>query len=266
MSQILTVENIKFSYEQDKQVLKGISFNVNSGEVVCILGANGCGKTTLLSILSGQRLPDEGKVLIDGNDISHMKPEELAKNVAIVFQEHHAPFPYRVIEVVRMGRAPHIGFLGVLSKQDKEIADEALKRVGLFHLRDKPYTKISGGERQLTLIARAIAQGTKVIFMDEPSSHLDFHNQILVSDTVKKMSEETNIAVIMTTHMPYQAWLYETKAALMSKGHMIKYGRSSEVMTDESLSEIYHMNIRVIKSYQDDLKKEFITCMPILAN
>ena len=264
MSQILSAENIKFSYDKEKEVLKGISFSVNSGEVVCILGANGCGKTTLLSILSGQRPPDEGKVLIDGKDISHMKVEDISKNVAIVFQEHHAPFPFRAIEVVRMGRAPHIGFLGVMSKEDKEIADEALKRVGLFHLRDKPYTKISGGERQLVLIARTIAQNTKVIFMDEPSSHLDFHNQILVSDTVKKMSEETNIAVIMTTHMPYQAWLYDTKAALMSKGHMIAYGSSADVMTDESLSEIYHMNIRVIKSYQQDLKREFITCMPIL--
>ena len=111
MSQILSAENIKFSYDKEKEVLKGISFSVNSGEVVCILGANGCGKTTLLSILSGQRPPDEGKVLIDGKDISHMKVEDISKNVAIVFQEHHAPFPFKTTEVVRMGRAPHIGLL-----------------------------------------------------------------------------------------------------------------------------------------------------------
>ena len=162
------IENISYSYD-DHMVFKDVNLEIFPGEVLCLLGPNGCGKTTLLRCITGALKIRNGGILLGERNISTMTSTEIAKRVGFVFQEHSAPFPYSVIDVVVMGRAPHLKLFSAPSSKDLKIADEALETVEMYHLRDKPYTKISGGERQLVLIARTIAQQPDVILLDEPT-------------------------------------------------------------------------------------------------
>jgi iron complex transport system ATP-binding protein len=192
-------------------------------------------------------------VYFNHNDISSMNVIEIARNMGFVFQEHSAPFPFSVLEVVRMGRAPYLGIFASPSGKDTLIAEQALEMVGLLHLKNKPYTQISGGERQLVLIARSIAQGPQMIIFDEPTSHLDFKNQTLVLRMVKKLSRN-GITVIMTTHLPNQALLHSSRVALMNKGNFIAVGKADQVMTEENLSQTYDINIKIVSALQNGKK------------
>jgi len=169
MAELLQVRGAAFGYD-DREVFGGLDFEVCAGETLCILGANGCGKTTLLRCLGGGLRLKRGKIALAGRDLAALGPIEIARTMGFVFQEHSAPFPFPVLEVVRMGRAPYLSFLAQPSKRDTAIAEQALEMVGMAHLRDKPYTRISGGERQLVLIARTLAQQPRVILLDEPTS------------------------------------------------------------------------------------------------
>jgi iron complex transport system ATP-binding protein len=179
MDALIRLKGGEFHYG-DHVIFKGVNLDIRRAEVMCILGANGCGKTTLLRCLNGNMLLKKGNIYLDEVDITSMRIDAIARKIGFVFQEHHAPFPFSVLEVVRMGRAPHLPLFAMPSFQDTEIAKEKLDLVGMYHLKDKPYTQISGGERQLVLIARTLAQEPDVILMDEPTSHLDFRNQMII--------------------------------------------------------------------------------------
>ncbi|MDD5748843.1 MAG: ABC transporter ATP-binding protein [Actinomycetota bacterium] len=251
-----------FSYG-DKQVFEGVNMGVSSGEVFCILGPNGCGKTTLLRCLGGSLRLREGIVHLDKVDLSNMKPEEIARKISFIFQEHETPFPYSVMEIVCMGRAPHLSIFGSPSSRDRKIAEEALGMVGMLHLRDKPYTQISGGERQLVLIARTLAQQPEIIMMDEPTSHLDFKNQIVVLQIINKLAEK-GIAIMMTSHYPDHALLFSSQVALMKKGNFLDVGKPADVMTDESLTEVYDMEVSVVSIENSDNGQNLKLCVPKL--
>jgi iron complex transport system ATP-binding protein len=241
----ISLRNASFRYaEQD--LFSNLNLDVAKGELLCILGPNGCGKTTLLRCLNGSLRLREGSVRLNGKDISSLSVVQIARVMGFVFQEHSTLFPYSVLEAVRMGRSPHLGLFSSPSKKDTEIAVASLEAVGIGRLKDKPYTKISGGERQLALIARALAQEPEVMLLDEPTSHLDFGNQILILETVERLAREKKLSIVMTTHFPNHAMMVSTKVALMKEGRFLAIGEPKQTMTETNLQRLYGVPVKVI--------------------
>jgi iron complex transport system ATP-binding protein len=222
-----------------------INFVLEDGEVMSILGPNGCGKTTLLKCLNSLVKLHQGSVAIDGQNISHLPRSEVARSIGYVPQLHQPAFPFTVLDAVLVGRAPHLGLLESPGQEDIRIAEEALEAMGISQLKDKPYTQISGGERQLVMFARVLAQKPSLLLLDEPTSHLDFGNQIRVLRIVQKLAS-TGLPIIMTSHFPDHAFLVSSKVALMQKGRFIDIGTPEKVITDSSLEKVYNIKVKVI--------------------
>lgn len=256
----ISMHNGCFSFG-DRTIFDDVNLDILKGEVLCILGANGCGKTTLLRCLNGTLRLKTGAVCLDGTGITEMDIVSIARRVGFVFQEHSAPFPFSVLEVVRMGRAPHLSFFGSPSSKDTEIAEKALDMVGMLGYRNKPYTQISGGERQLVLIARTLAQEPDVILMDEPTSHLDFKNQALILRIVNRLAK-TGMGVIMTSHFPDHALLYSDKVALMAEGSFTALGAPDDVITEPNLRRVYGIDVKVLKIEISDYGRPLKICLP----
>ncbi|MGC3954434.1 MAG: ABC transporter ATP-binding protein [Propionicimonas sp.] len=263
MEPVIRADHLAFGYTKDVPVLRDVSFEVSAGEVLMILGANGCGKSTLMRVLLAERRLASGRVTLTGEDVSRLTSRELSRRVAMVFQDHNAPFPFSVIDVVAMGRTPHLPALSSPRAADVELCHEALQTVGMQHLADVPYTQISGGERQLVLIARALAQQTPLIMMDEPTSHLDYRNAAIVIRVANRLATEQGKAIVMITHLPDQAFYYPSKAALMRGGRFFAYGPSREVLTEERLSETYDMRIKVLTAVDPETGVEHVMCKPM---
>jgi len=251
--EVVRVNNISFSYGLDFK-LKDVSLSVDRGDVVVLLGPNGCGKTTLLKCINALLRPDEGTVCIDGRDAFKMDRNDLAQLVGYVPQVHSPPFPYTVIDVVLMGRVSRLGIFQQPSRRDYAKTEEALALVGLSRLKDRPYTQISGGERQLALIARAIAQEPKVLLLDEPTAHLDFKNQLMILRMVKRVAKDKGLGVVMSLHDPNHALLFSDYVALMGDGVVTAFGRPDEVVTAANIKNVYGMEIEVV----DHKKSKFV--------
>ncbi|MDI9394423.1 MAG: ABC transporter ATP-binding protein [Euryarchaeota archaeon] len=233
-----------FSYGK-MMIVRQVSFELEAGEILTILGANGCGKTTLLKCLN-MLLKPEGRVMVDNLDLRTLSSRDLAMLMGYVPQIHSPGFPYRVLDVAVSGRTPRLGF-SIPSKNDYDLAREALCRVGVGHLADKFYTQISGGELKLVLIARALVQEPKVLLLDEPTSNLDFKNRVLVLKILQEISKE-GISVIMSEHDPNLASLFSDKVLLMmNKGEIVSYGPSKEVLTSENIMKVYGLDIEVFE-------------------
>lgn len=259
----LRAEHVAFSYTSGSPVLRDIDLRVDPGEVLLVLGANGCGKSTLLRVILGQLPSSAGTVRLGGQDVRRLTPLEISRRAAVVFQEHHAPFPFEVMDVVLMGRAPHLRALGAPTRRDREICRQALAETGIDHLASATYTELSGGERQMVLIARSLAQQTPLVLMDEPTSHLDYRNAALVLRTAHRLASEQGKAVVMITHSPDQAFLVDSTAALMRDGRLLACGPSDEVLTDENLRAAYGVDIRVMSARAED-GSVYRTCRPVL--
>lgn len=235
----------------ESTIFEDVSFSVKPGEIFCLLGPNGCGKTTLLDCLIGSLKLSSGEVFLNGENVKALRAEEVAKRVAYVPQNHQKSFPYTVEEIVMMGRAPYIGMLSAPQKEDYEIAHAVLKDLGLLHLQQRPYTQISGGQMQLVMIARALVQQTPLLIMDEPTSHLDFKHEISLLDMVVQVVREMGLAVIMASHFPNHAFYLENKGvpvrvALMSD-HTFRFcGQPSETLTPDTLREVYQVVTRLV--------------------
>jgi len=260
MSARIQIKDGAFSYE-GRMIFNNLSVEVEPGQVLCLMGANGCGKTTLLRCMGGYLQMESGVVLLEGANIKNMSVNDLAQKMGFVFQEHSAPFPFSVLEVVRMGRAPHLSFFASPSSKDTAIAEQALITVGMLHIKDKPYTQISGGERQLVLIARSLAQQPSVILLDEPTSHLDFRNQALVLSIIAKLARQ-GISIIMSTHMPNHIFLLDCCVAMMSGGHLIAVGKPEQVMNESNLKAVYGIDITIAVANNDITGKKISYCIP----
>lgn len=243
-------------------IVKDISMNVNSGEILCLLGPNGVGKTTFFKTILGFLKLKGGKILLDGQNIHNWSRRQLAKTIGYVPQAHTPPFPFKVFDVVLMGRTAHLSMFSSPTNEDIDIAEEAMSDLKISYLKDKIYTEISGGERQMVLIARALAQQPQILIMDEPTSNLDFGNQIRVLEQINKLSER-GLAVIMTSHFPNHAFLCSTKVAFMQKNNVFTVGNVDEVVTEDMLREAYGINVKIVTTI--DLNGEQIkACIPMI--
>jgi len=244
-------------------ILSDISFHVDTGEVLCLLGPNGVGKTTLFkSILGFQKLLG-GNITLDGENIRNWSKNRLAKAIGYVPQAHTPPFPFSVLDVVLMGRTAHLGMFASPTQKDITIAEEALETLNVSYLKDKIYTEISGGERQMVLIARALSQQPKILVMDEPTSNLDFGNQIRVLEQIKRLSKQ-GLAVIMTSHFPDHAFLCSTKVVIIRKNGGYIHGPAQEVMTEENLKSAYGVEVK-IASVESSSGERMNTCVPLIS-
>lgn len=260
---MLEVNGLAFSYSEDKSILKDVSLSLEEHDILCLLGPNGTGKTTLLRCLLRLSKFKKGKVSVLGEDIMNLSSKERAKAMAYVPQAVTMSFPYEVIEVVLMGRVAHLSRGRRPSSEDKEIALNALESLGITHLKNKFFNEISGGERQMVLVARAIAQRAKILIMDEPTANLDFGNQVRMLKVIKSLSEK-GYGVLMTSHFPDHAFLACNKVALLKGGTVIAKGVPEEIVTSESLSSLYETPICVTSAEINENKDKIKVCIPIM--
>jgi iron complex transport system ATP-binding protein len=262
MAPKVKIDKASFAFGQ-KRIWSDLDLEVPAGQALCLLGPNGCGKTTLLNCIHGVYQPTSGAVSVDGVLVHQFKINALARKIGYVFQDHTAPFPYPVIEVVRMGRAPHLGLFRSPSSQDTEKAEAILDSMGILYLRDKRYTEISGGERQLVLIARSLAQEPEVILLDEPTSHLDLKNQALVLKMITRLVQE-GLTVIMTSHFPNHALFFPCLVAMMNKGRFVAVGTASDVMTEDNLLKTYGLPVKIYSVFDSITEEQVRFCVPCL--
>ena len=213
MEPVISVQGASYSYGYGRPpVFHDVSLEVSTGEICCLMGVNGCGKSTLIDAVLGVNECQEGNILVDGRPVSSYKPSQLARRIAYVPQVHDRSFPYKVIDVVLMGRTVHQEGFGAPDGGDRELCEEALRACHISHLAERPYTQISGGEMQMVMLARALVQETPIMVMDEPTAHLDFRNELIFQETVVRMVEEKRIGVLIATHSPNQAFYFENSA------------------------------------------------------
>lgn len=254
---LLKVNGLSCGYD-NRAVVENLNFEIGKGELWCILGANGIGKSTLFKTLLGLLHPIAGEVSYCGKSLGDWKRKELAKIVSYVPQSHTPPFPFRVFDVVAMGRHPYQSGFGKVRKEDIEVVDHALSLLKIRHLSDKIYTQISGGERQLVLLARAIVQETPLMILDEPVSNLDFGNHAKVISHIRTLVSMGK-TVIMTTHCPDHAFIPESHVLLLEGRDSARCGMGSEIVTEQCIHDMYDVNNRIL-TYQEGRGK---TCIPL---
>lgn len=227
-----------------RTVLADVSFSLASGQALCLLGPNGVGKTTLFKTLLGFVKPLAGSVAIEGRDTRDWTRREFACEVAYIPQLHTPSFSFSVHDVVLMGRTPHLSGLSMPSESDERLAQEAIERMGIGHLAQRDYASLSGGERQMVLIARALAQQPRILVMDEPCASLDFGNQARLLEQILELAGQS-IAVVMTTHDPNHAFLLDGDVLCLGGGGVVAQGRAREVLSGEMMSSLYGVPVEV---------------------
>ena len=259
---MLEVEGIRYSSRpRSREVLQGVSFTLDDGEILCLLGSNGTGKTTLLRCMLGFEKPKAGSITVDGIDMGRLSVKQRAHHMAYVPQYSSLAFPYTAREVVLMGRVSHLQGASGHSDADMQATDEALERLQVTRLANKRYQEMSGGEKQMVLVARALAQQAKTLVMDEPTANLDYHNQVKILAAIKHLAGE-GLRILMTSHYPDHAFLACSTVALMNGGRIQKLGKPDDVVTSESLTELYDTPVCVTKTRVGS--EWFKTCIPLL--
>ena len=244
---MIEIRNLKFGYK-DKNILNGISFSIKKGDTLSILGANGSGKSTLLRIMLGF-LKFEGMVNICGKSVRSYEKKELARLIAYVPQTHAPSYEYSVFDIVLMGALCRTSLFSNFSLADKKLAEYALERMGILELKDELYTRISGGQRQLAYIARTLVQGAKVIFMDEPTTGLDFGNQIKLLEMIKTLKDE-GYTFVQTTHYPRHAKFVSNLVLFLKDGKILDFGKCDELINPSNIDKIYGIDYQ---KYKDKL-------------
>ena len=240
----LVVRDLAFSYASTP-VLEDVSLEAVGGEILGIVGPNGSGKSTLLKCINQVLGPRAGVVLLDGSDLSTLTRREIARHVGVVPQDAGVGFPFTVMDLVLMGRTPHLGPLDIEGPGDLEAAERAMRATGVEQLADRLVTEISGGERQRVIIARTLCQETEVLLLDEPTLHLDINHQLEVLELIRALADERDLVVLMATHDLSLASRYCDRILLLDAGRIGAAGTSREVLTPENLRRVYGIEAHI---------------------
>lgn len=260
---VLSLNNVSFGYAERQFIFEQISFEVNQGEVFCIIGPNGCGKTTLIDCILGIHQPQNGKIEVAGTALNKLKPKDFAKNIAYVPQSHTKTFPYTVLDIVVMGRTFETRLFSSPNEIQRQKALECIEQVGLKGFENRLYTELSGGELQLVLIARALAQEAQIMILDEPTAHLDFRHELKIMEMISWLVKEKKLSIIMTTHFLNQAYYLENagaviRVALMNKKNFNAVGTPTEVLTRENLEAVFKIVTTLGTTNEEGIKRKFI--------
>ncbi|MBQ0018788.1 MAG: ABC transporter ATP-binding protein [Clostridiales bacterium] len=243
---MISVSDLRYAYGTH-EVLKGVSFDARPGELLCILGHNGAGKSTLFKCMLGLLKGYSGSITVDGIDFSRLKPKEKALYVAYIPQASKPTFAYNVMDMVIMGTMSVAGGMSGPGEKEKRLALDALSKMGIMHLKDRDYTKISGGEQQMVLIARALAQGAKILIMDEPTSSLDYGNQMRVQKQLRKLVSE-GYTIIQSTHNPEQTYVFADRILCIRDGIIYRQGKPQDVMDEKLIKDMYGIDVEMVES------------------
>ena len=250
------VKNLSFSYG-NRSVLHDISFTVKEGEFLSILGPNGVGKSTLFRCVLGLLSGYTGQVLVDGVDTRSFSVREAAKHIAYIPQSSHPIFNYSVSDIVLMGRTSGLSTFRSPRKADTDICHWAMEKVGITRLQDRCFHRLSGGEQQLVLIARALVQKAPILMLDEPTANLDFGNQLLVLEQAQNLARE-GYTVIQTTHHPEQSYMFSDRILAIQNGRVLSEGRPADVLTPEVMRKLYGVDVEIVSLYNDHAR----ICVP----
>ena len=258
---MLKVENLYGGYGS-KEILKDISFEMKKGEFLCILGANGCGKTTLLKNILGFLKPFKGSIFLEEKNMHRLSEKEIARKIAYIPQAHTPPFPYTVFDVILMGRTPYIKSMASPGEKDIVKVEKLLKELDFNFSSQERYTELSGGQRQMVIIARALAQEPDILIMDEPTANLDFGNQYGVLKKMKELADK-GLGIIMVTHNPEHALYSSSQTMILKDGKILEIGKTREVINKENLEAIYQTEMKIVSVPLDD-QSSFLACVPSL--
>jgi iron complex transport system ATP-binding protein len=242
---ILEVENGCFGYPKQEEILTDINIKLEEGHILSVLGPNGIGKTTLLKCMIGLMPWSRGRSLLAGKDIRTLKSKEIWNMISYIPQTHGFSFSYTGLEMVMLGRSSHLGLFSQPGHREIEMAEAMMEKVGITRLADKDCNRMSGGELQMVLIARALINEPKLIILDEPETGLDFHNQILVLNMVEKLAHEENIGAIMNTHYPTNAMSIADEALMMNRKGDRFYGPTGDILNESNISKSFDVNVVV---------------------
>jgi iron complex transport system ATP-binding protein len=253
---LIEIKDLHFSYKNNP-VLSGINLNLYKGEVISLLGPNGCGKSTLMRLML-KLLPAYGSITLHDRELENYSHKEIASHIAYIPQYHTVPFNYTVLEMVLMGRVSKLSIFASPSAYDYETAHNALDKIGILDLKDRAFSELSGGQKQLVLLARAIAQEVTVFLMDEPVNGLDYGNQIRLLELINELNRE-GYTFLKTTHYPDHALLISSRVIVMRSGKIIADGAPDKIITSSIIEDVYGINADIIT--HDRHKR----CVPIFA-
>ena len=252
----IEVKNLNFSYGS-RQILYDISFKVQKGEFLSILGPNGVGKSTLFRCVLGLLTDYQGQVLIDGKDSRTFSIREAARHIAYIPQSTAPVFNYSAFDIVLMGRTSTMRAFQAPKKEDLDRCHWALDKIGISHLETRCFHRLSGGEQQLVMLARALVQDAPILMLDEPTANLDFGNQIRVLTQVRDLAKE-GYTIIQTTHHPEQSYMFSDKILAIQNGRILTEGIPSQVLTAENMQKLYGIDVEVLSFYEDRTR----VCIP----
>lgn len=256
---ILEVENGCFGYPKQEKILKNINLHLEKGHILSVLGPNGIGKTTLLKCMIGLLPWTSGRSILNGTDLCKMKSKDIWNTISYIPQAHSFSFSYTGLEMVMLGRSSHLGLFEQPGAQEIEMAEAMMEKVGITRLAGKDCNRMSGGELQMVLIARALINEPELIILDEPETGLDFHNQILVLNMIERLAHEEGISAIMNTHYPTNAMSIADEAFMMNRKGDRFYGTTDSILNEQNISRSFDVNVIVDEvSYKDRLIRNII--------